>query len=85
MTLGLCRAWSKFFLDVHKWSDACKGVEAEWHEVQKFVLTHDLLKINMKKCFALDFLSPIVKAWQKFPCLHVILRCALALPHAPAK
>ena len=26
--LGLCKAWSKFLVDVHKWNDACEGGEA---------------------------------------------------------
>ena len=31
--LVLCKAWSKFLVDINKWNDACEGVEAEWHEV----------------------------------------------------
>ena len=66
-------------MDVHKWNDACEGVEAEWHEVQKFVLTRGLLKMDMKKNCVLDFWRPIIKARQKFPRFHIILNCALAL------
>ena len=54
------------------------SVEVEWHEIRKFVLTHGLVKMDMKKCSALDFWRPIIKARQKFPRFHIILNCVLA-------
>ena len=77
--LGLCKAWSKFLVDVHKYNDVCEGVEAQWHQVQKFVLRHGLLKMDTRKNCALDFWRPIIKARWKFTRFHIILRCALAL------
>ena len=35
--------------------------------------------MDMKRNCALDFWRPIIKAQQKFPRFHIILRCALAL------
>ena len=37
--VGLCRAWASFLTGVHKWNDACEGVEAEWQEGKKFIIS----------------------------------------------